>query len=352
MDYFDYTTSADICQDCGVEIADFSALDGVRVLQDRTAYGRVRPWDTHKKQSRKLSQLYRFVNPHKAEMMEQCADWLGYRKDGEGYKLSKANFCRVRLCPMCQWRRSLKVYGQMSRICENVDWSEYAALHLTLTVRNCQPSELSETLDKIMEGFHRLLKYKDVSAAVKGSYKAVEITINNSTGDPWCGTMHPHIHALLIVRKSYFKSRYYIKLDRWIELWRKACKLDYDPDISVQRVAVDEGQTITDALREVAKYATKASDITETPLDPVAYLQVLDQALNGRRFVSYSGMLKDLHKQLNLSDPMDDADLIHADEVGSALDDQTKEDVYYIWRSGLYVEWDPDQLNNLKSTDA
>ena len=28
MDYFDYTTSADICQDCGVEIADFFASDG------------------------------------------------------------------------------------------------------------------------------------------------------------------------------------------------------------------------------------------------------------------------------------------------------------------------------------
>lgn len=346
MNTFDYNTNDNFCQDCGAENFDSAALCGVRVLQDRTAYGRVRPWDTHKKQSRKLAALYRYVNLRKAELMEQCADWLGYRRDGEGYKLNKANFCRVRLCPMCQWRRSLKVYGQMTRICQNIDWNDYAAVHLTLTVRNCQPTELSAALDNIMEGFHRLIKYKEVGAAVKGSYKAVEITINNSRGDPWLGTMHPHIHALLVVKKSYFKSRYYIKHARWVELWRKACGLDYDPDVSVQRVAVDDGQTITDALREVAKYSTKATDITETPLDPVEYLQVLDAALNGRRFVSFSGILKELHKALNLTDPTDDGDLIHADEIESTLDEQTKEDVYYIWRSGLYVEWNPDDIQN------
>lgn len=342
MSYLDYTTDADFCQVCGEEIADFSALEGVRVLQDRTAYGRVRPWDTHKKQSRRLAELYEYVNPRKAELMKQCADWLGYQRDGEGYRLTKANFCRVRLCPMCQWRRSLKVYGQMTRICENIDWQEYAAVHLTLTVRNCQPEELGDTLDMIMEGYHRLLKYKDVAAAVKGAYKAVEITINNTAGDPWLGTMHPHIHALLIVRKSYFKSRYYIKLDKWLALWRKACKLDYDPDISVQRVAVDDGQTITDALREVAKYSTKSTDITNTPLDPVEYLKVLDAALNNRRFVSYSGILKELHKKLNLSDPMDDNDLINTGDLESGLSDAQKEEIYYIWRSGLYVEWNPE----------
>ena len=343
MVYSDYSTSDMNCQDCGANFAGSPAPDGVRALVDKTAQGRVRPWNDHKKQSRKLSQLYTFVNKRKAELMAQCADWLGYHKDGEGYKLSKANFCRVRLCPMCQWRRSLKIYGQMTRICENIDWSKYAALHLTLTVRNCQPEDLSGTLDQIAEGYHRLMKYKDIGAAVKGSYRAVEITINNSLGDPWLGTMHPHIHALLIVRKSYFKSRSYIKLDRWIQAWKRACKLDYEPDVSVQRVAIDGDQTITEALREVAKYTTKASDITTTPLDPVEYLRILDEALDGRRFVSFSGLLKELHKQLNLTDPMDDGDLIHADEIEGIIDDQTKEDVYYIWRSGLYVEWDPAQ---------
>lgn len=332
MHCIDYTTDDKFCQG-----------SAVKVLCDRSASGRVRPWHIHKEQSRRLSELYRFVNDRKAALMEQCADWLGYRKDGEGYRLAKANFCRVRLCPMCQWRRSLKVYSQMTRICDHIDWNDYAAIHLTLTVRNCRLEDLSGTLDTVLEGFHRLIKYKEVGEAVKGSYKAVEITVNSTSGDPWYGTMHPHIHALLIVRKSYFKSRYYIKQARWVELWRKACKLDYDPDVSVQRVAVSDGQTISEALREVAKYSTKATDITENPLDPVRYLQVLDEALNGRRFVSYTGMLRDLHKQLNLSDPMDDGDLIHTDDVADGLTDDQQQEIFYIWRSGLYIEWNPEE---------
>lgn len=331
MNHLDYTTTGVVCQGCGEKI-----------LHDVTAFGRERPWETMKVQSRRLSALYRFVDDHKAEMMEQCADWLAYKRDGEGYRLSKANFCRVRLCPMCQWRRSLKTFGQMSRICDNIDWTRYAAVHLTLTVRNCQPAALSETLDTIIEGFHRLIKYKEVGKAVKGSYRAVEITINNTAGDPWLGTMHPHIHALLIVNRSYFTSRDYIKQDRWVDLWQRACKLDYRPDVKLYKVYVRDGQTVHEALREITKYTTKAEDITETPLDPVEYLQVLDKALANRRFVGYSGMLKDLHQQLNLSDPMDDNDLINTGEIETGLSDEQKDEIYYIWRSGLYVEWNPE----------
>lgn len=334
MDYLYYSTPRPVCQDCGGKI-----------LHDVTAFGRERPWEYNKKQSRKLSQLYRFVDESKAARMDACADWLGYVKDGEGFRLSKANFCRVRLCPMCQWRRSLKTFGQMARICDNVNWNDYAAIHLTLTVRNCNPSELSATLDRVLEGYHRLLKYKEVDKAVKGSYRALEITINSTTGDPWIGTMHPHIHALLIVRRSYFTSRDYIKQARWIELWRKACKLDYDPDVKLYKVYVRDGQTIHEALREVTKYTTKASDITETPLDPVEYIQTLDAALDKRRFVSYSGMLKDLHRSLNLTDPMDDGDLVNAGDLETGLSDAQKDEVYYIWRSGLYVEWNPEEIS-------
>lgn len=330
MSYFDYTTDGINCQEHG---------DKLRVLHDTTGGGRERPWDVHKRQSRKIAALYRYIDDHKAEMMEQCADWLAYQRDGEGYRLSKANFCRVRLCPMCQWRRSLKIYGQMSRICDNIDWTRYAAVHLTLTVRNCAPQEITETLDKITEGWHRLIKYKDVSAAVKGSYRALEITVNNNTASDAWGTLHPHIHALLLVNKSYFASRNYISHDKWIDLWARACQLDYRPDVKVYKVYVREGETINDALRELTKYTTKAKDITTTGADPVELLQVLDDALKGRRLLGLSGVFRDLHKRLNLTEIESDADLIHVGEDAAALSDDQRAEIYYIWRSGVYVEW-------------
>ena len=33
---------------------------------------------------------------------------------------------------------------------------------------------------------------------------------------------HPHFHALLLVKPSYFKGQGYIKQGDWVEMWSKA----------------------------------------------------------------------------------------------------------------------------------
>ena len=52
-----------------------------------------------------------------------CGDSLAFRRgisqDGELAEISRlhsANFCKDRLCPMCQWRRSRKMYAQMLQV--------------------------------------------------------------------------------------------------------------------------------------------------------------------------------------------------------------------------------------------
>ena len=50
---------------------------------------------------------------NRAEKVENCATWLTYGKTTKAeFKLFYANFCRDRLCPMCSWRRSLKIFSQ------------------------------------------------------------------------------------------------------------------------------------------------------------------------------------------------------------------------------------------------
>ena len=65
----------------------------------------------------------------------------------------------------------------------------------------------------------------------------------------------------------------------------------------------------------------------------------LDDALKGRRLMGLSGVFRDLHKRLNLSEIESDADLIHVGEDAAVLSDAQREEIYYIWRSGVYVEW-------------
>ncbi|MBW4451812.1 MAG: protein rep [Nostoc indistinguendum CM1-VF10] len=63
-------------------------------------------------------------------------------------KLSDARFCRVRHCPVCQWRRSLMWKARAYKILPQVvtDYPNYRWLFVTLTVKNCQIKEFSTSI--------------------------------------------------------------------------------------------------------------------------------------------------------------------------------------------------------------
>ena len=67
---------------------------------------------------------------------------------------------------MCNWRKSLKLFGQTSEIANiiiNQD-SSTRFLFVTFTVKNCDADKLSQTIDMMNMGFKRLT---DKSKGVK-----------------------------------------------------------------------------------------------------------------------------------------------------------------------------------------
>lgn len=58
-------------------------------------------------QNEYLATAYDEIDQRVAERLRTCATRLiyGIGEDGKR-RLRAANFCRVRLCPICQWRRS------------------------------------------------------------------------------------------------------------------------------------------------------------------------------------------------------------------------------------------------------
>lgn len=291
------------------------------VLIDRSASGRVRPWAVHKLNSQYIQFAYEDVDPRKSERMRECAEWLAFKKTDTGKKLHDARFCRVRLCPICQWRRSLKTYAQMFKVIGEAARHGYQFIFLTLTVRNCSGDELSGTLSKMTEAFNRLMKYKDVKAAVKGYYRGIEVKHSIERDD-----FHPHIHCVFAVKKSYFSGQLYISQKKWSELWQKALKVDYVPVVDVRKCYGDYK-----SISEACKYAVKPGDIIN-PDDwemTVDTLRILDSALDRRRFIGLGGIFKEIHKQLNLDDP-ENGDLIHTDEdsSGEAPEDAV---LYFFW---------------------
>lgn len=336
------------------------------ILDDRTGSGRVIDWEGHKVRNEHLALAYDGVDTHKAARLRGCASYLGYRIENGRKRLANANFCRVRLCPVCQWRRSLKTYSQMRDILGAVERKEhYSYIFMTLTVKNVRLDDLSQTLDKLMNGWNRLTKYKALRP-VKGWYRGVEIThdtdqlitpqrykrakshydlLGLKPGDinPGYDTYHPHIHALLAVGSSYFSGRDYISQEKLVELWGRACKLDYGPVVNIKRVRykpgmVDDTGAITPLLAAVAectKYAVKDTDVVvmddwDLTVDTV---RGLDQILASRRFVAMGGVFSDAHKALHLDDP-DEGDLVHLNGDDSGDNDADAEIFTYVWCTG------------------
>ena len=259
---------------------------------------------------------------------------LGASRSSE-YKLHKANFCKDRLCPMCSWRRSYKIFGQVSKIM-NVIADKYCFLFLTLTVINCKGTELSETLDKMSKAFNRMFHLKRIKNAVRGFFRALEITYNEDNN-----TFHPHFHCVLAVPKSYFKGSMYIQRDEWLEMWQKSMN---DPRITQVdiRKAKDKhnrdnktaSEALASAVAEVAKYTVKSSDYLkkdESLTDSL--VRTFSDVLYHRRLVALSGCFKEAHKQLQLDD-VENGDLLH-------LNDNIRPDVAvqiyrYGWSCGCY----------------
>lgn len=272
-----------------------------------------------------LSLAYDNVNPYKAQRLRECATFLSYKKTDSGLRLDRANFCRVRLCPVCQWRRSLKVFGQTCKVIRAYEEKEkHAYAMLTLTVKNCSAADLSQTITSMLKGWDRMTRITQWKRVVLGWYRGTEIT-HNLTDD----TYHPHFHVLLALRKSYFTSRYYIKHDEWCLMWQKAARLDYNPIVSIEKCYGSNAA----AIAEVTKYSTKPSDyiipddwdLTE---ESVA---TLDAALDRRRFVAYGGEFSEIRKQLHLDDP-ENGDLIHVEDDATMASEGKI--LTYFWYSG------------------
>ena len=199
-----------------------------------------KPWDIHKAQAVEVARILdqgRAPHQRQAARMRDCAERLEFgwvfesSETGEvRLKLKGARFCRVRHCPICQWRRSLmwvsRFYHAFPRIYR--DHPEWRYVMLTLTVRNCSVLDLRRTITDMNRAWDRLAKRK-VWPAV-GYVRSLEITRGKD------GSAHPHFHCLLAVPPSYFTGRKYLSTAKWSALWQEALRVDYRPICEVHAV--------------------------------------------------------------------------------------------------------------------
>jgi len=274
------------------------------------------PWAERKVKTLKLAKLYKKAGYDEySQKAATCSTWLQYGVSADGSKqLSAANFCQLRLCPLCIARRAKRAAYKLSQVLDRVERDHEGALFLflTLTVKNVPGDKLGATLSQLTRAWARLLDHRHVKAAVQGWFRAIEITRNERE-------YHPHIHAILTVPKEYFSrgSGLYISHEEWLERWQKALRADYRPSVHIQTAkAKGEYSGGRAAAVEAAKYAVKDSDYIDDRLpeeEAVRILRDYTEALFRRRLTAYGGWLKEAAKALDAED-LEDGDLVHVDE--------------------------------------
>jgi plasmid rolling circle replication initiator protein Rep len=193
-------------------------------------------------------------------------------------------------------------------------------LFLTLTVRNCPITELRSQIRAMNEAWQRLIKRKEFGA-VQGWIRATEVTKGKDRDD----SAHPHFHVLLMVRSSYFK-KHYVKHERWVDLWQECARLDYRPSVRIEAVKPKKGMKaatespIRRAVAETLKYAVKPEDMQGE------WLLELTRQVHKLRFIASGGVLKNILRETEETE----RDLLLADEDGDG--EGGEPDIWFDWR--------------------
>ena len=280
---------------------------------------RDKSWDRHRGNSDRIADYYWETEKFKqyATRIDFCSQLLDFKLVLEEkelkFKLDSARFCRVRYCPVCQWRRSLmwkaKAYKILPAVLEA--YPKYRWLFLTLTVRNCAITELRDVLLWMNQSWRRMIERKKFPAV--GWIRSTEVTRAENK------SAHPHFHCLLLVKPSYF-GKAYIKQGDWVKLWKSCLRVDYDPVVYI--CAVRRDFPLNDLLPEILKYSVKESDLV---VDREWFIELTKQ-MHKMRTVATGGVLKKYLKELE-EEP---EDLIGKDET--KVEDEVDEGhLYFGW---------------------
>ncbi len=270
---------------------------------------------SRKFQAQHIANLYRQIGYQSYyERINQCARYLKYvekvphyfdidpesgalefsEKDSE-FRLVAGVFCRVRHCPICQWRKTKRWQAIMLRNLATIkrELPKHRWLFLTLTVKNCQFELLRETIEHLNKSFRKLVKWKSFPA--EGWIKSLEVTINQKTN-----SVHPHFHIMLLVPPKYFNLRgkrsVYMRQADWQSSWRKVAKLDYDPMVNIRAIKPSlEAKSIAEAL----KYSVKPDDLFEVNQEQ---LFQLTSQLDGVHSINKGGILRKYLKNVGNED--------------------------------------------------
>lgn len=286
------------------------------ILVDDSKNSKKNRWKVRKEQSLAVSEAYFSVEElmKYGEKMHHCGSHLHFKQCPKGHekKLFRADFCKGRGCPMCQWRKSLAIFSKLLQLvhAHRARYTSDIPLFLTLTVPNVPSAELKMTSDMMQKSFHKLTKRAKFKGSIRSFFRSFEVTYNSEND-----TYHPHFHVLLMVPKDYFtlKRGLYIDRNEWLSMWQESTGISEITQVDIRRVKKkSKNRPIEAIISEVAKYAVKPSSYIQESTNgtynaDVKVVETLHYALKSRRLIAFGGLFNELGRLLKKSEPKEAA---------------------------------------------
>lgn len=264
-------------------------------------------------------ELYRRVMPFdykSAARYYNCGTTIALQNGA----IKTANFCRDRLCPMCMYRRSQKMFSQNMSVYQKIkaDHPQYRQLFLTLTVPNVHLWQLKETLQAMSDSWNRFRNHRAVKREpIVGFCKKLEITYNKHER-----TYHPHYHVMLTVDGWASPIQEYVK---W---WSASVQLGRQLVCYIESVSGD-----AKSVAEMSKYMTKSDDVMDSIQTEEQWF-MYRAAIFAVREMTYGGIWRVYRREFGFVDIEDD-DLTDTEVVT-----HSEEPIYWLqWlhSDGCYV---------------
>lgn len=268
----------------------------------------------------RIGNLIRRLDEGRAKRICSCGDYIEVKTPiiddvpvPKRSKVSKANFCRDRLCPMCAWRLAVRNFANLLKVSEVIKYGGNQLVFGTLTIPNCKGEQLGNMISYLKESLVRLRRKQAFVKAFNGYFLKVEVTYNKETDE-----YHPHIHLLLSAVSDYFTNKEkYLTTDKLVEMWG-SCTDDLlfsynrrnNKDLKGFMSWFEKVDDEKNSLNELAKYSVKSFEVVDESIDTFAY------ELNGVKLITYYGSFAKVHKKLRLDD--------------EKLTDDVREDIDYI----------------------
>lgn len=247
------------------------------VKKKTTANEIVGAFAEHKKFAQSIQlQIASFLSGAKRDRVLSCGDYLElskYKDPLNTTKLSSANFCKNRLCPMCAWRDHLKLFEPLTQAVNTLNDKEL--YHIVLTI----PNQKYLTKDFFTSFKEKAVAFLRKDIGINDYIMSLEITVSE------IGDYHPHFHILAIASDLENRARRDLQY-KWAQ------RLKVNRSWVILYVEKADNTTLNELTKYIVKFESKST--------PTEKLQGIYLATKGIRRYSLAGAFKTAYKTAQL----------------------------------------------------